>query len=188
MSNARPVIQSYLKTFRAKDFLRSGYVRTACVLSVALMLLDSTFDWMQPTLSIVPSLLGFTFAAFAILIGVLGNRPKPKLDDEEAKTNYKKLNAALERISLVFFHILFFQITAVIYALFFGVALNNPVPFTDRGIAFIVGESIGAISVLFANWIGVFLLFYSIILVISAVSAVVRVQRAIGNAALRMQR
>lgn len=177
--------EEYLKVLKLKNFVVSAYTIIAFALSIATLLVEPAFDWSNKSLSVIPSLLGFTFAAFAILIGILSNQKLPSVASDEVVENLKGLKDSINRISMVFFHIIFVQTSAIIFSAIGAVFINNPLPFLEQGIGFLINSLVGAASLILMQFIGTFLFYYSIVLVISATSAVVRIQRSSLGASIK---
>lgn len=185
MKLSKTPFEEYLKVLKLKNFVVSAYTIIAFALSIATLLVEPAFDWSNKSLSVIPSLLGFTFAAFAILIGILSNQKLPSVASDEVVENLKGLKDSINRISMVFFHIIFVQTSAIIFSAIGAVFINNPLPFLEQGIGFLINSLVGAASLILMQFIGTFLFYYSIVLVISATSAVVRIQRSSLGASIK---
>lgn len=125
--------------------------------------------WVDQTLALIPSLLGFSLGTYAILFSLLTNRMKRAL---RASVN-KRGVTYLKEINATFLHFIFVQIASLFWAFLFSgtwlidlaTALGSTVP---------VVESVYLGAKVVGSFIGMLLLVYSIALVAGSALAVYR--------------
>lgn len=126
-------------------------------------------DWTDLSLSLLPSLLGFSLGTYAILFSLITARVKGAMravkDDREI--------SALEQVNATFFHFIFVQVVSLLWAFSFkGTALFDLAtyiaPLWPPALCiFQVARAVGA-------GIGFLLLIYSVSLMIGAALAIYR--------------
>lgn len=144
---------------RALDF------KICVVLSLLCFPFWTTPGWWDTSISIIPSLLGFTLSGFAIFLGFGSDSFKSMITSEnEAKSEYLSVSSAF----LIF---VLFQIVGLIYAVV-SKALWFPAPSFLKFIS-LISPYINPI----VGFIGYFLLIYSISLGLRAAIRIFRVSR-----------
>lgn len=163
--------------------LKSGYFWVAIILCG--ISYDSILDksWADLALSVMPSLTGFTIAAFAIIFAILDEKMLHALtiSDDSGKSPMATIAAAIGHAVLV-------QVSALILAIAFKtVDLNEYIQLTVREMPKI-GYS-PENFVLWVNWIknigsalGLFFTYYGVMLVLAAILSIFRMQLIAANA------
>ena len=136
-------------------------------------------DWTTVSISLLPSLLGFSLGTYAILFSLVTKRVKGVMRAVKDERNI----SALEQVNATFFHFIFVQVLALLWAfsfqgtLFYDV-INVAAP--DCRAAQMVldaGRDLGA-------FIGFLLLIYSVALMVGAALAVYRLALIVDPAEL----
>ena len=163
-------MRRYLRSYgRFRGIASSPFFGIAIIISVL-----NYSQWIQPAWiekveALIPSLLGFSLGTYAILFSIMGGRLKSAL----RQVNSPHGVSYLEAINATFFHFIFVQVLALIWAfLFQGTWLFDIVqcfksmrPWIEEAF-FIVSRA--------GSFVGCFLLVYSILLMIAAALAVYR--------------
>ncbi len=141
----------------------------------------SNKDWMNDPLTILPSLLGFTLAGYAMWLSVGNEKLKillsSKIDKEKNEYSF------FMQINSSFIHFVIFQIVALLYIYFLK---YNSLRFVLSKIEdyFILFNSTLALldfSISLANAIGFFLFIYSIFTMLATVFGIYRISFWIDN-------
>lgn len=123
---------SFRKYYRAyggwTQILKSPYFHGAILLTGFMHAFWIQPDWWDLVLSIIPSIFGFTLAAFGMVLaigsGVFGSMlAKARLYDEEPE------NSDMAKVAAAFVHFLGLQFGALLLALFFKGCYLLPAPF-----------------------------------------------------------
>lgn len=126
-------------------------------------------DWIGKIESLIPSLLGFSLGTYAILFSIIGSRLKGAL--RQIKTPHGV--SYLESINATFFHFIFVQVVALMWAfLFQGSWLVDSVKLLKPYYPPL--EQVGIWAFRCGSFVGFFLLVYSVLLTVAAALAVYR--------------
>ncbi len=155
-----------------------SYVLTSpfCHAAVLLTLLCTPFwwsgDWWEKSLSVLPSLLGFSIAAFALLLAVGDDKFKVAMGRERSGGSASTLNDLAAR----FFHFLMIQVLAVLFAF---LALGRPATWLVNNVPAFDQATVLGLFLLIATKIfrfsGFFLLSYSLMTALAATLSLFRV-------------
>lgn len=119
--------------------LSSPYFGIAAALTIISLLFgDSKIDWVQSSLAIIPSLLGFSIGGFAVLLVFSSDRFLRIIAEGGSK------NSLFLSASVTFVHFIVVQVLAIAFAL------------------------LTTVGIPFARWFAVFGLFYSIMTALAA--------------------
>lgn len=159
----------YLSYGGVASLLKSGYFWV----SLLLMLLSAQsaldFSWPERALAIMPSLAGFSVAAFAIFFSVLDTKLQDALKKPAAELDGR---SPLLVITSIVVHAVFIQVLATVFAF---VALSDPVKFL---LGFSSNSTL-AVTLFYMSRIfsffGLFLTIYGLLLVIAAALTIFRV-------------
>lgn len=126
-------------------------------------------DWVELSLTLVPTLLGFSLGTYAILFSLLGD----KLKDALALAKDEQGNSRLVEVNTTFFHFIAVQVLAIVWAFVFsGSALVDLVDATK-----VVWPGISSfyrVAYLVGSFCGYLLMLYSVLLTLGAAMAVYR--------------
>lgn len=126
-------------------------------------------DWIEKVESLIPSLLGFSLGTYAILFSIIGSRLKGALRQIKAPHGV----SYLESINATFFHFIFVQVIALMWAfLFQGSWLVDLVRLLKPHYSWV--EEAGVWAFRSGSFAGFFLLVYSVLLTVAAALAVYR--------------
>jgi hypothetical protein len=163
--------------------LNSWYFWVAAFLSA--LSYESIFDfaWVDIALSVMPSLTGFTIAAFAIIFAILDAELLKKLMVPDGKGH-----SPISTIASSIGHAVFIQVTALILAIAFKASdLNGLLNFVEQLIRCnnyspdVFLKFVG-LTTNFVSGIGLLFTFYGVILVLAAILSIVRMQLIVANA------
>lgn len=125
--------------------------------------------WTGTSISLLPSLLGFSLGTYAILFSLITSRVKGAM---RAIKNDKQVSA-LEQVNATFFHFIFVQVIALLWAFTFqGSALYDL--FCLIGHSWPEANAVFQVLRLVGAFIGFLLLIYSVTLMIGAALAIYR--------------
>lgn len=155
-----------------RAFRSSSYVLAGLIISLALWRDALSGIWAKTVASYLPPLLGFSFAALAIMTAIGDERFRAKM----AKIDViHEGESDLTTITATFCWFIFVQIAAVMSAIIFAA---TPIPFfcertSDPRVCLAIVETGNDAF----GFLGNFLLSYSLVLIISAVSQMMKVFR-----------
>lgn len=167
-----------------KAVIRSGYFWVAIFLSTLSYKSVFDFGWSDMALGVMPSLTGFTVAAFAIIFAILDPRMLKLLmaSDEDGRSPIAGIAAAIG-------HAVFIQVSAIILAIAVKfVNLNHFIALVSKEFQFEGCFSLIFLgSVYWIKWItsaiGLLFTYYGVLLVLAAILSIVRMQLIVSNAA-----
>jgi len=111
-SNACETLQEYWKGYGGiKSLLTSPFFDVAVLISIVCWWLSPQTKWYEPSLSILPNLLGFSIGGFAVLL-VFSSDKFLKLISEDGASDSLFLKA-----NIVFVHFIVVQVIAIATAL-----------------------------------------------------------------------
>jgi hypothetical protein len=147
-----------------------------CHAALLLTLLCGPFwwsgDWWEKSFAILPSLLGFSIAAFALLLAVGDDKFKAALGKERKGGAASTLNDLASK----FFHFLLVQVIAIVFAF---LALGRPATWIVANIsAFEASTALGLVLLIGTKvfrFVGFFLLAYSVLAALAATLSLFRV-------------
>lgn len=130
--------------------------------------------WLQPgwtasTYALVPSLLGFSLGTYAILFSLITSRVKGAM---RAVKTYGKISA-LEQVNATFFHYIFVQVLALVWAFSFDGTLLTDLAKSLKQRCPAIWETFVVLRAT-GSFIGYILLIYSVTLVVGAALAIYR--------------
>lgn len=137
-------------------------------------------DWLEPnwaelSKSLIPSLLGFSLGAYAILFGMLTGRMKKAL---KATRNTRGISY-LDEINATFFHFIFVQVICLIWSITYFSPITS-----DFVKLFVDGAPQNLLTArrflsITGSFIGLFLEVYSVTLIVASALAVYRLARIV---------
>lgn len=159
-------LSQYWATYGAfRELCMSPFAHVALVVTLICFPIWWAGQWWATSLTVVPSVLGFSIAAFALLLGVGDDRFKQLLGRD--KKNGK--SSTLKNTSAGFMHFIVVQVLAIIFAL---VGSAQPImkllsffPSFDHASSF--AYFLGGLSKTF-RFVGFFLLAYSLLTALAA--------------------
>lgn len=107
-----------------RALLCSPFLHASAVLTLVCMPMWWDTNWWERNLSIVPSILGFSIAGFALLMGVGTDKFKLLIATRDAK----KAHSTLTTTSASFFHFILLQVASIVIAL---IASGRPILWMD---------------------------------------------------------
>jgi len=143
-----------------KEIVRSPYLHVSLVLGL-LCLVWKTASWPNYITSISPSLLGFTLAGYTVFIASVSGRllkGMVKAKASDGHSYFQKVNSA-------FFHFIFVQCVATIYAIAFPALTSFSLPLSVDGLPFAAQLNLAGFYLL--SLFGWGLLFYSIMVIVA---------------------
>ena len=169
----RPFVRNIRRYFRAYGGW-SGVFGSPLFLTSMLVAWISYGQWLDPhwtqtTYALVPSLLGFSLGTYAILFSLITVRVKGALRAVKGDDDI----SALEQVNATFFHFIFVQVVALIWAFGFDGTLLADIAALAKGRfpsawpCFLFLRAAG-------SFIGFVLLIYSVTLVVGAALAIYR--------------
>ncbi|MDW9488830.1 hypothetical protein GOC72_28425 [Sinorhizobium medicae] len=158
--NLRLVYQSY---GGFSSLVVSGYFWVAAVTTALCWRTAFNEGWVELAIPVLPTLAGFSIAAYAVFFSVLSEGERAKLQKPSARLNGR---APLLILASSVSHAVFVQISAILVAIIFSA---KPFP-TPRGYDW-VAEYVNYALSLF----GLFLTVYGIILILAAVLSIFRI-------------
>lgn len=160
IENLKLVYESY---GRFKSFYSSGYTWTALVLTGLSWRTAFDGSWVQVALPILPTLAGFSIAAYAVYFSVLSEKerealqqPDPRLDDR----------SPLLILASAVSHAVFVQVTGILFAVVFN---SKPFP-TLPGY-----EAWGHYTNIVISMLGMFVTIYGILLILASSLSIFRI-------------
>lgn len=142
--------------------LRSSYFYLSLATSVACWRFTTSDEWAEKALDILPTLAGFTIAAYAVIFSVLDEKSRKTLGSPEPLLGGRSpLLMLISSIS----HGIIVQVMAIISALIF-LSKPFPTPIGCEKFALTVNISTG--------FAGLFLLNYGIFLIIASIMSIYR--------------
>lgn len=160
IENLKIVYESY---GRFSSFIRSGY--TWIALAVTALSWRTAYDgtWVQLALPILPTLAGFSIAAYAVYFSVLTESERQALQKKDPKLgNRSPLLILASSVS----HAVFVQVSGILLAIVFSA---KPFP-TIQGYGEWAKNTNIAISA-----VGLFLTIYGILLILASVLSIFRI-------------
>lgn len=165
-----------------RAIMKSGYFWLAIFLSA--LSYKSVFDfvWTEIALGVLPSLTGFTIAAFAIIFAILDPKMLKSLMPLD-----KNGHSPIASIAAAIGHAVFIQVTAMVLAVSVKVInLNGFVVFVVKRVQ---NEGCSPNSFLvFVDWVkwatsasGLLFTYYGILLVLAAILSIVRMQLIVAD-------
>lgn len=152
--------------------LGSPFCHAAVVLTVLCAPFWWSGDWWEKSFAVLPSLLGFSVAAFALLLAVGDDKFKAALGTERKEGSASTLND----LAAKFFHFLLVQVIALVFAF---LALGRPATWLVQNIsAFDVSTALGVfllVGTKVFHFLGFFLLSYSVLAALAATLSLFRV-------------
>jgi len=146
-----------------KAFFQSDYARLSAVITAVCWRFSINENWIESTKVILPAILGFSIAAYAVFFAVLDEKARKALNEPEASLdNRSPLLALVGTVS----HATLVQVFAIIFALVYS---SRPIPYFHE-LAFMYDYA----NIVFST-AGSFLLIYAVVLVISSVLSLFRV-------------
>ena len=153
--------------------VRSEYFWVALIVTTLCSRFALEYSWASYTLSIMPSLAGFSVAAFAIYFSVIDPEMQKALKKPSIDLNNR---SPLLVIASSVVHAVFVQIIAMLYAFVF---LAKPAQLFLEIIPTTMKASIPSILItwlpVFSSFLGLFLSIYGMILVVAATLSMFRV-------------
>lgn len=153
-----------------RSLLKSYYLWLSVILTVIMSFGDLS-TWQDKTLSIVPSLMGFSIASFAVILSVLNATQTPKL-------LYGKDGrpSAILRIASLVAHAVIIQFAALSTALIYSFMHNTTAVHIDDTVYTMCGINaiVSAIPAT-VRIVGTFLTVYGILLVVASALSVFRI-------------
>lgn len=160
LQNLRLVYQSY-GGFRS--LFVSGYFWVAVVTTALCWRTAFNEQWVQLAVPVLPTLAGFSIAAFAVFFSVLSEGERAKLQKPNERLNGR---APLLILASSISHAVFVQITAILVAIVFSA---KPFP-TLRGY-----DLEAQYFNYFLSIFGLFLTIYGIVLILASVLSIFRI-------------
>lgn len=163
---------------------KSWYFWIALFLSAASYRSILEFSWTSLTLEIMPSLTGFTVAAYAIIFAIIEPRKLRALmaPDTAGRSPIAAIAASIG-------HAVFVQLISIIIALSFHfINLNYPIAYiqkqfqTNANVAYVLIPLIVTLIKCITSTIGIICTYYGIFLVLAAILSIVRVQLILADA------
>lgn len=161
----------------------SSYFRVSILLAVLSYQSVASYEWADTAVSVMPSLTGFTIAAFAIIFAILDQGMLRKLMalDGEGRSPIAEIAASIG-------HAVFIQVSAMILALSSKLVdlttVINAVSdwLYSKGYApNIFINAMDWLALLFSA-LGLFLTYYGVMLVLAAILSIVRMQLIVAGA------
>jgi|GEM_PF-3294817 len=165
------------------EWIKSPFVHVSLIVAVLNLLRVIDYPWRQLSLSALPTILGFSLAAYTITFTLMGSRLHTALS---LAIYPGRNNSLLISVNATFFHVVFVQALALIFSIitngtFFWVQLGSQLDInTLAGRALIV-------IIYFTQLLGSFLVNYAIILLFSIAIAMFRLGRLSQSAAIPLR-
>lgn len=167
-----------------KAVIKSSYFWVAVFFSALSYKSIFDFSWVDITLGVMPSLTGFTIAAFAIILAILDMEMLKKLMVPDSRGH-----SPISSIASSIGHAVFIQVSSLILAIAFKIVdLGDLVAFIQENVLCINRSPTGFLK--FIEWstntfsgLGLLLTFYGVILVLAAILSIVRMQLIIAASA-----
>ena len=165
------------------EWIKSPFVHVSALVAALNVLQVIDYPWRQLSISALPTILGFSLAAYTITFTLMGSR----LHSALSLAIYPGRNASLLiSVNATFFHVVFIQALALIFSIvtngtFFWVQLG-----TQLDIDTLTGRAL-IIVIYFTELIGSFLVNYAIILLFSIAIAMFRLGRLSQSAAIPLK-
>lgn len=150
-----------------KTVLRSGYFRCAMLATLLALFGGVDAEWSSITIAVMPSITGFTIAAFALIFAVLGPE-QIKLLAPRAKDGKSPLLGIASAIA----HAVIVQASSLILASLYGLSNFDSMRKYDLN-CLNINIIVDFISKIISS-IGIFITFYGIFLVMASVLFVFR--------------
>ena len=168
----------------AAAIIRSSYFWISIVLTGLSFQSIPNFDWADKTLSVMPSLTGFTIASFAVIFAILGPEMLRKLVVPDGGGH-----SPIASIAALIGHAVLIQVSAMILSIASRLIDLKPVFNLLEGWILCVGFSpkglpkVGDWLSIFFSTIGLFSTYYGVLLVLAAVLSIFRMQLLVAKAA-----
>jgi len=169
----KPFGRRLARYFRAYGGWRAVFGSPLFVFSVVVMALSYgrwlSGDWASGSISMLPSLLGFSLGTYAILFSLITARVKGAM---RAMKDERRISA-LEQVNATFFHFIFVQVLGLLWALAYqGTALFDLAQWLSP--RWSPAATIFEVARITGSAIGFLLLIYSVTLMIGAALAIYR--------------
>lgn len=160
--------------------ISSPFLHSAALLTMLCFPLWWAKDWWDKSLSILPSVLGFSIAGFALLLGVGNDRFRSLLGVKREGRNH----STLSKTSAGFFHFVLIQALALAVAL---IASGRPlsVMLAALDASELLGAKILHITAKLFRFTGFFLLCYSLMTALAATLSIFRLATVFSGFATR---
>lgn len=163
--------------------IKSNYFWVSIFLAVLSYKSISNFEWADRALSVMPSLTGFTIAAFAIIFAILapGMLRTLMATDDDGHSPIAEISASIG-------HAVFIQVSAMILAIASKLIDLNTLIETISNWACSNGYSLSMLLfamdwlALFFSAAGLFFTYYGVMLVLAAILSIVRMQLIVADA------
>ncbi|WP_188526621.1 hypothetical protein [Sinisalibacter lacisalsi] len=162
---------------------KSSYFWIAVILTLLSYRSIPRFEWSDKALSVMPSLTGFTIAAFAIIFAILNQEMLEKLMalDDKGRSPIAAIAASIG-------HAVFIQVSALIFSIGSEfIDLSTGVDVLARWMKSLECSPEFLFSAV--DWlsfslsaVGIFLTYYGVLLVLAAILSIVRMQLLVANA------
>ena len=129
-----------------------------------------TGNWSDQAISVIPNMLGFSLGTYLILFSLLTARLKTALDRTKSKSGVSNL----ETINSTFFHYIFVQVLALVFAFLGRSTILNDVRLTIF-YANMQYDRIFVMADMSFSFFGTLLFYYSVLLILAAAQAVYRI-------------
>ncbi len=172
------IIRSYWSDYGGlRELLLSPFTHIGAVITVLFMFGVVNLDWRQTAIGSLPTILGFSLAAYTITFTLMGSALHRALSSAVDRKSGAPL---IRQVNATFFHVVLFQAIGLIYAI-----VTSGTFFWDRlggkpGLSDIKSFCLG-ITYYIGNAIGCFLSLYSFLLLFSVSFAMYRLGRLTGN-------
>ncbi|SMX34387.1 hypothetical protein [Actibacterium lipolyticum] len=166
-----------------KAIVKSSYFWVSVLLAVLSYQSIASYEWTDKAVSVMPSLTGFTIAAFAIIFAILDPEMLRKLvaADDQGRSPIAEIAASIG-------HAVFIQVSAMIIAISSKLVDLNTAVITAADWICSKGYS-PKIFVCAIDWlafsfsaIGLFFTYYGVMLVLAAILSIVRMQLIVAAA------
>ncbi|WP_146176333.1 hypothetical protein [Rhodovulum kholense] len=166
-----------------KAIVRSSYFWVSIILAVLSYKSVANYEWAGKAVSVMPSLTGFTIAAFAIIFAILdpGILRKLTATDGEGRSPIAEIATSIG-------HAVFIQVSAMIIAISSNlVDLTRPIEYVaswacSKGYSSVIFLlTMDRLASLFSA-LGLFFTYYGVMLVLAAILSIVRMQLIVADA------
>tara|TARA_R110000803_G_scaffold69317_1_gene131614 strand:- start:2446 stop:2979 length:534 start_codon:yes stop_codon:yes gene_type:complete len=150
------------------EILRSPYLHISLLLGLSSLAWNAK-SWENHITSISPSLLGFTLAGYTVFIASVSGRLLKGLIKAKASDGH----SYFQKVNSAFFHFIFVQCVATLYAITFPALTSFSLPLLLGGLPFAAQFNSAGYCLL--NFLGWVLLFYSILVVVAVLIWIYRI-------------
>jgi len=154
------------------EVLFSPYLHLSIVFTVAVLFVDPYFEWWPIALDILPSMISFTLAGYAIMLSFSASSVGKLISSDDFNERSMYL-----QVSGTFFHFVFMQIIALMFAIFSGRAetfLDKHFPELEQLDSVSATISIASPIIFVASSFAFLLFIYSVLLSLAALVAILR--------------